>query len=183
MTTPRIPPARPDEWTDAAREMFTIMEGEGARSRGSISNVVNTLAHNPEIGHPFLVFSKAILDSKALSLRVREIAILRVAHLNACEYEWKQHVRLGERAGLETADFEAVQAGSPRPAWSALEGLAMQAADQLCENGVLDDALWTALSEHLDRSRMLFLLFVIGAYSMYAWLFNSVGVEVEESLR
>lgn len=177
---PRIPPAPPEEWTDAAREMFAVMEGPKARSRGSVSNLINSLAYNPEVGHPFLLFSKALLDSDALPLRVREIAILRVAHLNKCAYEWGQHLRIGAAAGLTDADFAAIQAGMVRADWGELDRLALKAVDQLTENSTLDDELWAALAARLDRRQLLFLLFIVGAYTMDAWVFNSIGVELED---
>jgi 4-carboxymuconolactone decarboxylase len=178
-SAPRIPPATPEEWTETAREMFTVLEGPEARARGSVSNLVNSLAHSPELAHPFLLFSKVLLVSDALPARVREIAILRVAHRNACEYEWVQHLRIGAKAGLTEADFAAIRAGEARADWSPLERLALQAVDQLAEQAVIDDALWAALAEHLDRRQLLFLLFLIGAYTMDAWVFNSIGVQLE----
>src|ERR1043166_6426472 len=89
---PRIPPQRPDEWTDDARELFAFGEGQEAREKGSAFNVILTFAHHPKLMLAWLKFNRRLLRRSELSQRLREIVILRVADRYGSRYEWVQHV-------------------------------------------------------------------------------------------
>lgn len=178
--TPRIPPLPPGEWTNAARDVFAVMDGQEAWENGSKFNIVNTLAHHPKIAIPFLQLNRVLLLELTLPMRLREIGVLRVAHLSHCEYEWVQHVKIGTRIGLTGRDFDAIKAGAPAEDWSELDALVLQAATQLCRRDSISDALWARLIAHFDRREILEFLFVLGAYKMSAWIFNAVRVNVED---
>ena len=53
--------------------------------------------------------SYAIADPEVLDPRIREAAILRVAHLSNSAYELHHHVPLARAAGLTANDIEAIE--------------------------------------------------------------------------
>ena len=64
------------------------------------------LAHNPRILSRFR--AGRLLDAGALSMRERELLILRVSHRCDCDYEWSVHVAgFSHAAGLGKADLHA----------------------------------------------------------------------------
>ena len=47
--------------------------------------------------------------SSTLPARIRELAILRVAHRRTCAYEWSHHVRMAKDEGITDEQIAAVQ--------------------------------------------------------------------------
>lgn len=184
---PRVPYITREEWTDATLDVFAGMERspedqERARKEGSKMNIINVLAHNPRIVVPYLDMNK-VLFQLAISMREREIAVLRLAHLCDSEYEWFQHVAIGKRAGLDDADIEAIQVGSPLASWSDRDAVVMAVVDELQSTETVSDELWQRLAEHFDREQIFELLFVIGAYKMTAWILNPLKVPPEDEIQ
>lgn len=182
---PRIPYIKREEWTDGAIDVFTIMarseeEREYAREHGSTMNLLNVLAHHPGISVPFLEMAKALFGIE-LSMRLREIAVLRLAHLSNCEYEWFQHVAIGKFVGLTDADIEATQTGEPADHWSEIDGLVMAAVDELEASNTIGDSLWESLAEHFDQKLMFEFLFMISSYKMTAWVVNAMAIPLDEA--
>ncbi len=70
----------------------------GDRPKGL--NALGTLAQHPDLTRAFNTFNGHILFGTTLSLRQRELIVLRVADLRDCEYEWKQHLVQGSDAGI-----------------------------------------------------------------------------------
>jgi alkylhydroperoxidase family enzyme len=119
-----------------------------------------------------------LFDCK-LPMRLREIAVLRIAVLSRSRYEWVQHVKIGRRFGLGDADFAAIEANEPAAGWSELDRMMLETANALETSNTLSDDLWARLSVHYDKAALLELLYILGAYKMSAWIFNAVGVQPE----
>ena len=184
-TKQRIPFIKREQWTDGAIEVFTMMERdeakrEAARKNGSTMNMINVIAHHPKIAIPFLEMGKALFLID-LSMRLREIAVLRLAHLSNSEYEWFQHVAIGKYAGLTDADIEAIKAGKPADDWSDIDGLVMEAVDELENTDTISDELWQKMGRHFDQQLMFEFIFMISSYKMTAWILNAMGVPLDET--
>ena len=178
-TTPRIKPQGPDEWSDKAREMFAFFEGPEAYDKGSSHNIMRTFAHHPKLTFAWTKFNGRMLAAPSIEPRLREIVVLRIAHRYDSRYEWAQHVDMGRELGIGPEHLEAIKAGPEHPMWSDFERTALRAADQMNTQAKIDDATWDALAAEFDTKQMLEFMFIVGAYSMLAWIFNSIGVEPE----
>ena len=96
LTTPRVAPVPPDDWTEEQREIAAPM-----LARGPMLNIFRTLLAHPAAAKAFLVWGGYILGRKStLPPREREIVILRTGLLCRSGYEWTQHVPIARRAGL-----------------------------------------------------------------------------------
>lgn len=182
---PRIPYIKREEWTEGARDVFTVMarseeERAEARKNGSKMNMLNVLAHYPRISVPYLEIGKVLFDIN-VSMRSREIAVLRLAYLSNSEYEWFQHVAIGKHVGLTDADIDAIRTGRSGDDWSELDGLVMEAVDELEENNTIGDLLWEKMSRHFDRQQMFEFLFMISSYKMTAWVLNALEIPLDET--
>ncbi len=182
---PRIPYIKREEWTEGARDVFTILarseeEREHARENGSTMNLLNVLAHQPGIAVPFLELAKALFGIE-LSMRLREIAVLRLAHLSNCEYEWFQHVAIGKFVGLTDADIEATRTGKPADDWSEIDTLVMAAVDELEETDTISESLWERMGKHFDQRLMFEFIFMISSYKMTAWIVNAIALPLDEA--
>ena len=60
---------------------------------------LSTLVRHPDLTKAFLGFNVYLLFRSSLPARLREVAVLRVAHRRDCTYEWEHHVETGQGGG------------------------------------------------------------------------------------
>jgi 4-carboxymuconolactone decarboxylase len=148
---------------------------------GQVFSIWATLAHHEEALRRFLVFSNHVLGKNTLSIRTRELIILRIAARAQAAYEWDQHVRIARRAGLTDAEILAAATRSD-DGLGELDLLVLAATDALLDHQGLDDGLWASLREHLSIQQVIDLLFTVGQYLTIATVINTLGVRVEADL-
>ena len=177
----RIPQISEAERTEEVRQMFDAMQGVSQQNNDH-NHVLKTFARYPALTQRFLAFNAHLLSASGVPVRLRQLAILRVAWLKRCRYMWSSHLRMSLRLGLSEADFRAVPQGAAAAHWSADERHVLAAAEQLSEQSDLDDANWQALSAIFDQRTMMDFVFTIGGYVALAMVFNSIRIEREAEL-
>ncbi|MCW2519137.1 MAG: carboxymuconolactone decarboxylase, partial [Mycobacterium sp.] len=130
--------------------------------------------NHPDLTRSYLTFSFYLLTRSTLAPRLRELAVLRIAHLTSCAYEWDEHVTIGQKEGLTLDDIDALQRGK---AADAFDALVLGAVDELVENTCLSDKTWAALGERMDKRQLMDFVFTVGGYHMLAMALNTFGVE------
>jgi alkylhydroperoxidase family enzyme len=172
----RLSPLPEDLWDDAVHRALADMLPAEKRNPRDAGNALATLVHHPDLARAFLRFNMHLLFRSTLPPRVREQAILRVAHRRGCAYEWFHHVELGKQAGLSDDDIAAIGRGEPA---DEIGRVVVNAVDELEEKSNLSDATWAALAEHFDERQRMDLVFTVGCYGALALAFNTFGVELE----
>lgn len=170
----RVPPLPAEEWDDAVDHALSGMLPGQRRNPEGAGNLLATLVRHPKLTKAFLRFNNHLLFSSTLSPRLRELAVLRVAHLTNCEYEWRHHVNMGRDEGLTDDVIDALQRGE---ASDELDRAVLRAVDELQEKATISDPTWAALSEHLEERQLMDLVFTIGCYGALAMAINTFGVE------
>ncbi len=145
-------------------------------------NVLATLVRHPTLAGPFMAYNSVLLTSKVLPARLRELIVLRVAWLTGSTYEWAQHVRTADRAGISADEVLLIPQGAFAESWTPLERDLLAATDQLIETYEIDDQTWQRLHDQVDEKQLLEILFVIGTYAALAMVFNSVGIQLDDGL-
>ena len=125
MKTPRVAPVAPENWTDEQRSVIGDL-----RVNGRVLNIFKTLANHPKLAKRWLVFANHIMGKSTLSLRDREILILRIGWLCKSGYEWGQHVLIGLECDLNAAEIERIKQGADAPGWTRAETLLLRATDE-----------------------------------------------------
>jgi alkylhydroperoxidase family enzyme len=122
-----------------------------------------------------------LLDRGHLSLREREIVILRVCANHRSEYEWGIHVTLfSAKAALdEEAVSATTAAGSSAVCWSGRDRLLIELCDALQTSSEVEDRLWQALSSEFSEMARLELLLLIGFYRTISTLTNTLRMPLE----
>ena len=178
-TTPRIPSLPREQWTDAARDVFAYWEGPAARESGSRSNTMMVLANHPRLGLASLDMGRYMLVDSSLTKRQKELVVLRVAWRYQSAYQWAHHVHSARQIGMTDAEFEALESPDPSPVWNEQERALISAIDQLCDSGRIDDATWAILAAHMDKQQIMDFLYSVGFFTMNAWAFGAMGVQLE----
>jgi alkylhydroperoxidase family enzyme len=174
---PRIPPLRPDEWTAEQRRRFDP-EGTG---RGA-ANVFVTFVRNPPADRLRGPINQHILNATTLSVRQRELLLMRIGVLCRSEYEWAAHSRLGRRAGMTDADVARIVAGPDSGSGDPLETALLRATDELYRDDRVSDGTWTVLAKQLDTKQMLDVLIAVGGYRSTSMAINSAGVQLDANM-
>ena len=168
----RLQPLPADQWDEATRQALSAMRGADS------NNALSTFAHHPALAKAFLRFNVHLLMSSTLPPRIRELAILRVAHRRDCAYEWSHHVRMAKDEGITDDQIDAVKRGE---ATDPFDRAVITAVDELDEYSRMSDQTWAALGEHLNDQQRMDFIFTVGCYALLAMAFNTFGVELENA--
>ena len=168
----RLQPLPADQWDEATRQALSAMRG------ADTNNALSTFAHHPALAKAFLRFNVHLLMSSTLPPRIRELAILRVAHRRDCAYEWSHHVSMAKDEGITDDQIDAVKRGE---ATDPFDRAVITAVDELDEYSRMSDQTWAALGEHLNDQQRMDFIFTVGCYALLAMAFNTFGVELENA--
>lgn len=188
--SPRIPPLPPAEWPPEMSAALAAIRPPEARhpfpSRGGDRpkglNVLGTLARHPALARAFHTFNGHVLFATTLSVRRRELLVLRVATVRQAAYEWAQHVVLARDAGLDDDEIARIAEGPDARGWSPLDAALLRAVDELIGDAAIGDVTWDVLAGQLDEQQLMDLVFTVGAYDLLAMAFRSFRLELDDDL-
>lgn len=120
-------------------------------------------------------------DQSPLSLRQREIVILRTCANLRCEYEWGVHVTVfADAAGFSDTQVAAtVGVTPPADLWSDEEMLLLAIVDDLCANGAPDPARLPAFEASFDRTQQLEIMALVGNYHTISFVAKTAKLAPE----
>jgi alkylhydroperoxidase family enzyme len=180
MTTFRIDPVPAEPADPALREELRRWMPPGAGVAPLV--LFRTLATHPALMQAMRPLGAHILGRHCgLSVRQRELLILRVCARCGCEYEWGVHVTgFGAAAGLDAATIAATVSGAADAACFASDETALlRAVDELCAGPALHDATWQELGKHFADAQRLEILVAAGWYRLIATLCNGLALPLE----
>jgi alkylhydroperoxidase family enzyme len=174
MTEPRLAPI-PRPYAPAIEKALAALMPPGVEPL----RLFRTLAHNPRVLERFL--AGGLLDKGSLSLRDRELAILRTCARCGSEYEWGVHVAFfSARAGLSAEEVRATCARAPAPETFGERDRAILAlCDALHERADVDDALWRRLAAEFPPTQLVELIALAGFYHTVSFATNALRIELE----
>jgi 4-carboxymuconolactone decarboxylase len=173
----RVPPLPADQWDDSVDRALAVMLPEDRRNPENASNILGTFVNHPALTKEFLKFNVHLLFNSTLPPRLRELAILRVAHRTDSAYEWTQHVKIGMREGLTEDEIAGVQRGE---ATDAFDRTVLAGVDELLDEYELSDATWAALGDRFDQRQRMDFVFTVGCYVTVSMALKTFGVELEQ---
>ena len=124
-----------------------------------------------------------LLDKESpLSLREREIVILRVTAKKDCEYEWGVHVSVfSEAAGLSSQQVSATRLKAPNDdCWDSRESLLLACIDDICIHAKIQDESYERFQETWNLEQQLEILALCGNYHTVSFVANTARVSREE---
>ncbi len=123
-----------------------------------------------------------LLDRNSpISMREREIVILRVCANNNCEYEWGVHVTaFSEHVGLTPVQVSATrQLDHEADCWDAAEATLILVTDELCRNATLCEETKTKFQELWNLEQQLEIIAICGNYHTISFVANTSGIPGE----
>lgn len=188
-TNVRIRPIPRDEWSEEMNAALTAMRPPTARhfvpppggrpDRPRASNVMGVFALHPDLAQAFFSFNGHILYGTTLSLRHRQVLVLRVAAVRKSRYLWLQHQVHKDDAGLSDADISRIAFGPLAPLLDPLDQALLSAVDELIEVGRIGEETWALLSAGFESRQILDIIFTVGCYDTVARLCDSLQLDLE----
>jgi alkylhydroperoxidase family enzyme len=171
-----LTPVDADEWGEdeyaAVGALFGIAGDEVPRAgsgdpRDPLNfDILGVLARHPKMAREFLVYNGFLLQRGELPLRLRELAILRLAHKRRSAFFWGEHVRVATAGGLSDDDIAGLARGNDE--FDGVDRLVLEATDELIADGRAQPTTWQRLVEELGTHQAMELIFVVGTYGLLA---------------
>ena len=190
MNRPRIEPLQPP-YAQQVQACFDQIMPKGMPPL----NIFTTVAKNPRVLSRMI--NGGLLDRGSISIRQREIVILRVCGLCRAEYEWGVHViGYGAKADLSQehiedtinrenyattfAKDELKKEVDKNGLWKIDEVLIFHLVDQLHSSHQITDSLWRELSHFFSEEQLIELVLLCGFYHAISFVVNAFNIEPEE---
>jgi alkylhydroperoxidase family enzyme len=173
----RLPPVAPP-YSEEVLASFEKLMPKGMEPL----HLFRVLAHNPRVLRR--IQRGGLLDPGAISLRHRELVILRTCALTGASYEWDVHVKLfAAAAALSSDDLEAARTeGSRASRWNEEERLVLRATETLHATNTLDDALYRELAAVFTPAARVETVVLAGLYHAISYVVNAFEVPGEARL-
>jgi alkylhydroperoxidase family enzyme len=174
MTSPRIAPINPPYPPEVQAEFDKLMGGAPPLL------LFRTVAHNPRVLQRMM--EGALLDRGSISLRSRELMILRTCARCGAEYEWGVHIAtFGAKSKWTPEQVNAsAHGGIDDSCWTAEDRLVIRLADELHDTSRVSDELWSELSTHFGSAQLVELIMLAGLYHAVSYMVNATRVANEE---
>src|SRR5215510_10096260 len=153
----RIAPAQPP-YAATIKESFDRLMPKGVAPL----LLFTTLARDQRLFERFR--RGALLDAGHLTLRQRELVILRTTALCGSEYEWGVHVAFFARAAGLTADEIAATVTGELAALPAADRPLLELCDALHRTSTIDDEAWARLAAARRPDQLVELVALAGQY-------------------
>ena len=111
-------------------------------------NVFRMLGNIPNSFHPYVQLAKSLLGEGKFNPRLRQIAILRQAHLLQSRYEWHQHVFLSRANGVTDQEMKIIKGENPVKSLGEEENFMCQVSDEITLHAKLTDTTFEQLFKH-----------------------------------
>jgi AhpD family alkylhydroperoxidase len=148
--------------------------------RGSVLHLYQMLLHSPPLAEGWLAFMTAVRQRLALPGALRELVILRIAHLNGAPYEAAQHEPIARAEGLSDAQVAAL--ADPSPAgFDDEQRLVLAYCDAMTREVHVDAMLVQALRERLGERRLVELTATIASYNMVSRFLEALQIRADDA--
>lgn len=174
--SPRVAPV-----ADLDEEMKQLtMPPPGFGTAGEVTTMYRVMLHNPHLVRGFRPIGEYFLLHGRLSVRDRELMVLRVAWLCQAPYEWGEHVKIAKKAGLSSKEIEQITQGSSGTDWNDRDRALLKSVEELKETAMISDATWEALAKTFDEEQLVEVPMLVGQYMATAFWQNALRIPLRE---
>ena len=151
------------------------------RERGSLLHLYQMLLHSPPLAEGWLHFMTRVRQQLELGGDLRELVIMRIAHLNGAPYEADQHAPIALKEGLTQAQLDALADWEAAPeAFTPLQRDVLRLADGMTREVHVDDAVVQAVRAALGERRLVELVATIASYNMVSRFLEALQIHSDD---
>ena len=156
-----------------------IQKVRGGR-QGRLLNVYRALLQAPDLAGAWLDYMGAVRWNTQLDGRLREIVIVRIAHLNSARYAMRQHVpNFAMAEGVTVAECNALSDWRGSKLFSEHERAVLAYVDAMTSAVQVPNAVFEAIRGQFTPRQLVELTLLIGAYNMQNRVCEALDVELE----
>jgi alkylhydroperoxidase family enzyme len=161
-------------------EIAPLIDKIKAGRRGGLLNVYKLLLHAPPLAESWLDHVGAVRWKTSLSGRLREVLVIRIAHVNGIAYVLSQHVpALAAAEGMTVAECDALKDWRTSEAFSPAERAALAYADAMVLQTSVPDDVFAELKRHYDERAIVEISVLIGTYLMHNRVMQALKIDLE----
>jgi len=149
--------------------------------RGSVLHLYQMLMHSPPLAEGWLGFMTQVRQKLDLPGDLRELVIMRIAHLNGAPYEADQHAPIALKEGLAQPQLDALsdwRAAGER--YTPLQREVLALCDAMTRDVHVDDAVVQAVRERLGERRLVELVATIASYNMVSRFLEALQIHSDD---
>ncbi|MDB5597466.1 MAG: Carboxymuconolactone decarboxylase [Hyphomicrobiales bacterium] len=166
----RLPYAEPD--TDARKDVAARVVAE----RGSLLHLYSMLLHSAPVAEGWLTYLTAIRQKAKLPGDLREMVIMRVAHLNGASYEADQHRPIALKEGMSEPQLDSLQHWETASCFSPMQRAVLAYTDTMTRDVQVPDNVFENVANLFSPEMMVELTATVAAYNMVSRFLEALQI-------
>jgi alkylhydroperoxidase family enzyme len=148
--------------------------------RGSVLHLYQMLLHSAPLAEGWLAFLTAVRQKLDLPGDLRELVIMRVAHLNGAPYEAAQHVPHALKEGVGQPQLDDLADWHTSPHYSKRQRSVLALCDAITRDIHFDPALLSAVQVELGPRQTVELVATVSAYNMVSRFLEALAIHADD---
>ena len=144
--------------------------------RGSVLHLYQMLLQSPPIARGWLNHLTGIRHHNSLSGALREMVIMRIAHLNGAPYEADQHAPIALKEGMTQAQLDVLPQWEGSDLFSAQERAVLAYTDSMTREVQVPDAIFDAVRPFFEPRQLVELTATIATYNMVSRFLEALQI-------
>jgi alkylhydroperoxidase family enzyme len=144
-------------------------------------NVMRMAANAPASTKALFDLAQSILFYSTFDPRMREIAVLRVAHVTHSIYEWTHHVDVAKHYNISDKEIEIIRTEEPVTSLDEEGNLLCRVADEISRDVRLSDDALSQIFERYGAQGTTELILCVSYFNSLSRFLESTRVELEDS--
>ncbi|WP_159347054.1 carboxymuconolactone decarboxylase family protein [Roseomonas harenae] len=170
-------------YADPAKPDTSLLVERIIRERGSLLHLYAMLLHSGPVAEGWLRFLTAIRHECMLPGGLRELVIMRIAHLNGAPYEAAQHAPIALSEGLTEAQVAALGEWRQSGLFDEVQTAVLGYCDAMTREIRVPDEIFAGVRRVLDDRCLVELTATIGAYNMVSRFLEALKIDHHDDMR
>ena len=156
-----------------------IAKIKGARG-GRLINIYRLMLHSPALANAWFDLNQAVRYGTEIDGQSRELAVIRVAILNAVEYVVRAHgPAYALKEGLTPEQVTALANWQASSLFTNQQRALLAYTDAMTREISVDDTVFAEVRKHFNERQVVELTMLIGAYNMLTRFLKALQVDPE----
>ncbi len=181
---PRLAPVAPQERTERQQQLLDeigMVVVDGVRKERTDKAALDILVRHAELYEAHMDVARKFLSDGEMSIRDRELAILRLAWLCQAPFEWGAHVNIAKRNNVTSEEIARIIEGSSADGWETHDRAILRAMEELHFDSMITDKTWDELQASYNDKQLIELIILAGQYKTVAYYQNALRLPLPEN--